>query len=197
MEKKLPETLAALLTTEVVVSRAVRLMFQDEARFGRMVRPKRCWAPEPLRPVIDNGYEREFVYVYGAVSPLEGEMDWRLSREMNTVRMGEFLAQVSQAHANEFIVMVLDGASSHKCKDLIIPENIRLLPLPPYAPELNPQEHIWDEVREKEFPNRVFHHLDAVIRQLEQGLPRLAANTESLRSITAWPWIISLNLNAH
>jgi uncharacterized membrane protein YsdA (DUF1294 family) len=57
---------------------------------------------------------------------------------MNTVRMAEFLAQVCQAHLCDFIVMVLDGASSHKAKDLRIPENIRLLPLPPYAPELNP-----------------------------------------------------------
>ena len=197
MEKKIPETLATLLTHAQVASRPVRLMFQDEARFGRMVRPKRCWAPTPLRPVISNGYEREFVYVYGAVSPLQGELDWRLCGEMNTVRMGEFLTQVSQAHATEFIVMVLDGASSHKAKELVIPDNIRLLALPPYAPELNPQEHVWDEVREKEFPNRVFNHLDAVIRQLEQGLPRLAAAPERLRSLTAWPWIISLNLNAH
>jgi len=116
---------------------------------------------------------------------------------MNTLRMGEFLAQVSQAHPGDFIVMVLDGASSHQAKDLPIPENIRLLPLPPYAPELNPQEHVWDELREKEFPNRVFNHLDAVIRQLHQGLPRLAADRERLRGLTAWPWIISLNLNAH
>ena len=197
MEKKLPETLATLLTPEAVAGRRVRWMFQDEARFGRMVRPKRCWAPAPLRPVISNGYERQFVYVYGAVSPLEGELDWKLCREMNTVRMGEFLSQVSQAHSTELIVMVLDGASSHKAKDLVIPENMRLLALPPYAPELNPQEHVWDELREKEFPNRVFNHLDAVVRQLEHGLPRLAADSEGLRSLTAWPWIISLNLNAH
>ena len=44
-------------------------MFQDEARFGRMVRIRRCWAPAPQRPLVDNGYEREFTYVYGAVSP--------------------------------------------------------------------------------------------------------------------------------
>ncbi len=197
MEKKLPQTLAAFLTPEVVQGRPVRLMFQDEARFGRMVRPKRCWAPAPLRPVMGNGYEREFVYVYGAVSPLAGELDWRVGREMNTARMAEFLAQVSQAHPGDFIVMVLDGASSHKAKDLPIPENIRLLALPPYAPELNPQEHVWDELREKEFPNRVFNHLDAVIRQLQQGLPRLATDQERLRSLTAWPWIVSLNLKAH
>jgi hypothetical protein len=197
VEKKLPDTVATLLTPAVVAHRPVRVMFQDEARFGRMVRPKRCWAPRSLRPVLRNGYEREFVYVYGAVSPLEGELDWRLCREMNTVRMGEFLIQVSQAHPREFIVMVVDGASSHKAKDLVIPDNIRLLPLPPYVPELNPQEHVWDELREKEFPNRVFNHMDAVIRQLEQGLPRLAADSDRLRSLTAWPWIVSLNLDAH
>lgn len=197
MEKKLPETLATLLTPEAVAGRRVRLMFQDEARFGRMVRPKRCWAPAPLRPVISNGYERQFVYVYGAVSPREGELDWKLCCEMNTVRMSEFLSQVSEAHSAELIVMVLDGASSHKAKDLVIPENMRLLPLPPYAPELNPQEHVWDELREKEFPNRVFAHLDAVVRQLEHGLPRMAADPEGLRSLTGWPWILSLNLNAH
>jgi hypothetical protein len=147
--------------------------------------------------VISNGYERQFVYVYGAVSPVQGELDWRLCREMNTVRMGEFLQPVSQAHSTDLIVMVVEGASSHKAKQLVIPANIRLLALPPYAPELNPQEHVWDELREKEFPNRVFDHLDAVIRQLEQGLPRLAADPERLRSLTAWPWIISLNLNAN
>ena len=124
-------------------------------------------------------------------------MDWCLCREMNTARMGEFLDQVSQAHPEEFLVMVVDGASSRKAKDLVVPENIRLLALPPYAPELNQQEHIWDELREKEFPNRVFADLAGVTRQLESGLPNLAANTESVRSITAWPWIISLNLIAH
>jgi hypothetical protein len=197
MEKKLPQALATLLTPEAVAGRPARLMFQDEARFGRMVRPKRCWAPAPLRPVVSNGYEREFVYAYGAVSPLEGELDWQLCREMNTLRMSEFLGRVSQAHPTEFILIVLDGASSHKAKDLVVPENIRLLALPPYAPQLNPQEHVWDELREKEFPNRVFSQLEAVIRQLEQGLHRLATDPDRLHSLTAWPWVVNLNLNAH
>ncbi len=100
-------------------------MFQDEARFGRMVRIRRWWAPAPLRPQVDNGYERQFVYVYGAVSPLQGELDWKICPKMNTERMNEFLAQVSQAHPDEFIVMVLDGASSHRSQELNIPENIR------------------------------------------------------------------------
>ena len=115
---------------------------------------------------------------------------------MNTERMTEFLTQVSAAHATEFMLMVVDGASPHVSKGLVVPENIRLLRLPPYAPELNPQEHVWDEVREKEFPNRVFNDLSSVIHQLETGLSRLAANTNGLHSLTALPWIVSLNLNA-
>jgi DDE superfamily endonuclease len=197
VEKKLPTLLADLLTPEAVAGRNVRLMFQDEARFGRMVRPRCCWAPAPLLPVVSNGYEREFVYVYPGVSPREGELDWCICREMNTLPTGEFLAQVSQAHAADFVIMIVDGASSHKAKDLVVPENIRLLRLPPYAPELNPQEHVWDEIREKEFPNRVFERLDAVTAQLERGLPTLGADHDRLRSLTNWPWINSLILKAN
>ena len=196
MEKKLPELVTALMPSEDVRGRRVRVMFQDEARFGRMVRIRRCWAPSPARPVVCNGYERQFVYVYAAVSPIEGEMDWLICPEMNTERMSEFLAHVSRNHPSEFMVMVVDGASSHVAKALRVPENIRLLRLPPYAPELNPQEHVWDELREKEFPNRVFADLGSVITQLAAGLPRLTANPAGLRSLTAWPWIVSLNLNA-
>ena len=71
-------------------------------------------------------------------------------------RMGDYLSQVALAHPREFIVMVIDGASSHVAKDLVVPENIRLLRLPAYAPELNPQEHVWDEVRKKNFPTGSF-----------------------------------------
>lgn len=172
-------------------------MFQDEARFGRMVRIRRCWAEKPLRPTVCNGYEREFLYVYGAVSPMQGQLDWMIAGEMNTARMTQFLAQVSAAHRREFIIMVVDGASSHVAKDLVVPKNMRLLKLPPYAPELNPQEHVWDELREKEFPNRVYTDMASVRAQLEDGLPRLAANRKAIRSLTAWPWIDKLILNAH
>ena len=186
-----------MLTPEAVHGRPVRLTFQDEARLGRMVRFRRCWAPAPLRPAVCNGYERKFTYVYGAVSPLAGQLDWYLNPKMNTCQMNLFLAQVGVAHPEEFIVMVLDGASSHKAKELTVPENIGLVSLPPYSPELNPQEHVWDELREKAFPNRVLGEMDQVIAGLRQGLGELSADAERIRSLTAWPWIVSLNLKAN
>jgi hypothetical protein len=79
----------------------------------------------------------------------------------------------------------------------VIPENIRLHRLPGYYPEHNPPEHLGDEIREKEFPNRVFSDMAGVVHTLQTGLPRLAFDREHLRSICAWPWIVSLNLNTH
>ncbi|SLM18774.1 transposase (fragment) [uncultured spirochete] len=63
--------------------------------------------------------------------------------------------------------MVLDGASSHRSKDLVIPENVALMQLPPYSPELNPTEQIWNILRRSYFANKVFDSLDAATTQAE------------------------------
>lgn len=86
--------------------------------------------------------------------------------------------------------MVLDGAGCHKARSLVVPENMRLLPLPPYAPELNPVEHLWDELREKDFGNLVFESLDALEDHLEVALREIERDHQRIRSIVAWPWIV-------
>ena len=75
---------------------------------------------------------REFRYEYAAVSPWNGDLDYMTSEKMNTENMSRFLKQVSEAHEQDFTVMVLDGAPSHKGKRLEVPENIALVFLPPY-----------------------------------------------------------------
>ena len=138
---------------------------------------------------MENGYEREFTYVYGAVSPLEGEMEYRICEKMNTEEMGAFLGQVGACYPDDHILMVVDGASSHKAKALSIPDNISLILLPAYSPQLNPQENVWDEIREKNFPNRVFSTMEAVHEQLREGLAKFVADSKGVTSLTAWPWI--------
>lgn len=170
----------------------VRLMFQDEARFGRMSDPRSCWAPAPCRPVVNLALIREYRYEYAAVSPWDGCLDFMTTEKMNTENMTRFLAQVSAAHHNEFIVMVLDGASSHKSKELVIPENMALVRLPPYSPELNPAEQIWNVLRRNYFANRVFDSLDAATTQAEYGLTKMAASTSEVRQLTNWPWISAI-----
>jgi len=170
----------------------MRLMFQDEARFGRMSNPRSCWAPAPHRPVVNRALVREFRYEYAAVSPWDGCLDYMTAEKMNTDSMTSFLAQVSAAHHDEFIVMVLDGASSHKSKELKIPDNVSLIPLPPYSPELNPAEQIWNILRGDHFANTVFDSLDAAINQAELGLAEMAANKTAVRRLTNWSWISAI-----
>jgi transposase len=62
------------------------------------------------------------------------------SEKMNTDSLSRFLVQVSETHEQDFMVMVLDGTSSHKCKELKVPGNSTLVFLSPYSPELNPAE---------------------------------------------------------
>lgn len=68
---------------------------------------------------------------------------------------------------------------------------MRLLSLPPYAPELNPVEHVWDELREKHFRNKAFDSMDALEDQLSAGLMALEKNQLKLQSIVAWDWVVN------
>jgi hypothetical protein len=99
-------------------------MFQDEARFGRMSDPRSCRAPKGYRPVVKSALVREYKYIFGAVAPKTGCFVYMVAEDMKTDNMSLFLAQVSKAHRNNFIIMVVDGASTHKYKSLVIPKNV-------------------------------------------------------------------------
>lgn len=166
------------------------MVFQDEARFGRLSDPRRCWAPAPMRPLVRVALVREYTYAYAAVSPQDGSLVWMLAAKMDTLHMSAFLEHVSASYPDEFVMVVLDGASSHRSFDLRAPENIAFVRLPAYSPELNPAERLWEELREKEFANRVFDSLGAAIAQTAKGLKRLEQNPGLLRSLTGWDWIL-------
>ena len=84
-----------------------------------------------------------------------------------------------------------------RAKAFVLPENLRLHFLPPYSPELNPQEHIWDELREKYFHNQAFVSMDALEVQLLKGLSHLEQSPQAVKSITGWDWILNLVSNAN
>jgi len=115
------------------------------------------------------------------------------AENMNTGNMSRFLDQVGNAHKDQFIVIVVDGASSHRSKGLEIPKNVSFIRLPPYSPELNPAEQIWNLLRRNYFANRVFDALDTATTQAEFGLAeRWAANKLASRQLTNWPWISAI-----
>jgi hypothetical protein len=176
--------------------RSVRLMFQDEGRFGLLGKPRRCWAPAGVRPVVGARLLRKFSYAFAAVSPHDGVMDSLILPWVNASTMSMFLATVSQRHPDEYIVMVMDQAGWHIAHELEVPKNMRLVLLPPYSPQINPAEHIGDALRENCIGNTVFASLDAADKALSKGLRSLESDPERMQSLTGFEWIISISLKA-
>ena len=110
--------------------------------------------------------------------------------------MSLFLEEVSARHPDAYISVVLDGAGWHKADELVVPANMKLLSLPPYSPQLNPVEHLWDELREKSFPNLVFHDLDALEEHLVDALAALEADRPRVKSIAGFDWLLRIPLKA-
>jgi len=134
---------------------------------------------------------QEYVYAYAAVSVADGKLDSLILPHVNSACMQLFLDEVAARHPDERLVMVLDGAGWHRASWLKLPQNIRLVFLPPYAPELNPVEHLWDEIREKAFGNLAFNTLDALESHLEAALQTLEQDHPQVKSIVGWTWIIN------
>lgn len=165
-------------------------MFQDEARFGRISDVRHCWQKKPFRPVVKAMVTQQYTYAYGAVSPVDGRFDSLILPHVSGQCMQLFIDEIGARYTAENVVMVLDGAGWHKTR-FELPGNVRLLFLPPYSPELNPQEHLWDELREKFFHNKAFESMDALERQLELGLSQLESQPERVKNIAGWEWIIN------
>jgi putative transposase len=137
----------------------VRLMFQDEAGFGRINKPKYRWCYAGLRPTVPCHHIREYRYAYGAVEPLTGENFFLVLPQSNTNCMNVFLQNLSEEYHDDFILLACDRATWHRSESLQIPDNIELFLLPPATPGMNPIEQIWKEIRSSGFKNEIFNSL--------------------------------------
>jgi len=183
-------------------------MFADEAGFGRISDPAACWAPPKERPSVPSQLIREYKTVYGAVCPETGDAFYQVYKGSNKENMSDFLKALSQRFPEQIILLVLDNASWHmtqeqnskrrrKNKDakvefktpemLFIPDNIRIVHLPPRTPELNPIEIIWREVRKRGFKNIIFYKLKDVVDKFFEVVENMSKH--DVISITRWSWV--------
>ncbi len=169
----------------------LRVMFQDEARFGRIQKPHRCWAQAGVRPLVGQQLVREYCYAYGAVNPVDGKSDFLILPRIDQECFEIFLNEIAARYPDNYVLMICDGAACHGTKSISMPLNIGLVKLPPYSPELNPQENIWDDMREKWFKNKAFNSMDAVIDSLAEACLFYENSPEKCKSISSFPWIIN------
>jgi transposase len=171
---------------------AIEWWFQDEARVGQQGTLTNVWAETGSRPARVRQTEYEWVYLYAAVNPLTGASSAMLAPTVNTAYMNAHLKFISARVAQgSHAVLVLDGAGWHVAKGLAVPANLTLLHLPPYSPELNPVERVWDYMRSHYLSNRVYKDYDELFDVTAAAWNRL--DEERLKSICHTAWVERAN----
>jgi hypothetical protein len=154
--------------------RAVRLriMFADEARFGRINCPQPCWAPTGGRPKVASQLVREFTYLYGAVSPKDGACRNLIMPAADIECFQIFLDALAKKFPAQYILLFVDAAGNHGGGNLVIPANIKL-ECPPTRRGSIRGENLWDEIREKIFKDYALKSMERSMTSSRSGaLPR-------------------------
>ncbi|HET7361281.1 MAG TPA: IS630 family transposase [Salinimicrobium sp.] len=137
------------------------MYFQDESRFGLFTRNGRMLTAFGVKPICAFQQVFKTTYLYGAFSPLDGDMFCLELPTCNSALFQIYMDEMALHRPSEFKIIVLDNGAFHKAKSLQIPENIALLFLPPYSPELNPAEKMWEKYK-RGFTNKLFETLQQV-----------------------------------
>ncbi len=149
----------------------------------------RLWAPTGSRPVAPKDQRYASAYIFGAVCPLEGKAAALILPVCNSWAMGQHLAEIGgQIDEDTHVALIVDGAGWHSSTELEIPDNITLISLPPYSPELNPVERIWHYLRSHWLSSRVFTDSDAVIDACVDAWNRFVAKPELIASLCHVAW---------
>jgi len=154
----------------------------------------RVWALRGTRPRALRNHRHTSVYLFGAVCPKRGMGAAVVLPHVNVEAMNIHLAEISrQVTVGAHAVLVLDQAGWHTSPKLCVPENISLLSLPPYAPELNPVEQVWAYLRANFLSHRVWNSYDAIVNACCNAWNKLMSTPERLASITHRIWAKAVN----
>ena len=165
----------------------LRLFVEDESRFGLLPVIRRRITLKGVKPIQPIQHVFENYYLYGAVEPSSGAAFFLEMPFLDSQCYQIYLNEFSRWASDSFNIMVLDNGSFHKAKGLIIPENVALLFLPPYSPELNPIERLWEYIKDQ-IAGKLFQNLDSLKDEVAKVIKRLSK--EMITSLTGYPYIL-------
>ena len=171
--------------------RPLRLFYQDESRLGLHLPMPARLTGVGVKPIQPYAPLYAYYWLYAAVEPTTGESCWCELPHLDTVCFQAFLNHLSQAYPNSLNVLVLDNAPAHTATTLELPDNILLLHLPPYSPELNPVERLWQDLKRRidVFDHQVRSSLDALRDHVADIIQRYTP--EQLQSLTGYRYILN------
>jgi transposase len=144
-----------------------------------------------VKPIAVSQQAFESTWLFGAFSPIDGKRLLIEAEGCNSDFFQVFMDELSMTDSEELMLILLDNASFHKTKKLKIPDNIALIYIPPYSPELNPAEKIWQRFK-RAFTNIPFTTMAGVSNFLTEQTNLLSDHI--VISTCAYKWIFSENV---
>ena len=155
----------------------------------------RCWGRRGSRPRQPKDQRHTAAYIFAALCPASERTAALVPPYVDTAAMNLHLAEISaQVATDAHVVLLLDQAGWHGARALRVPGNISLLPLPPYSPELNPVETLWQFLKHNFLNARVFESYEAIVEVCCAARNRLRALSGQIRSITSRDWVKAVNI---
>jgi transposase len=171
-------------------TKRLRIYFQDESRFGQQGTTTNVWAKRGSRPTATRQTEYEYLRALGAVCPETGHAEGLLSPQLKAKIVGEFLAQFARTvPTDEHAVMLWDGAGFHASKQLRLPDNVTVVTLPAYSPELDPIENLWHYLKSHCWSNRAYDDYDALEQAAVDAWRKVALDAELMKTVCAAPYL--------
>lgn len=134
-----------------------------------------------IKPIVEYQHIFKTTYLYGSYSPINGDsFVWEING-VDTAIFEAYLEHFSKYKPHEFKIVVIDNAGFHSTKNIEIPENIFLLRIPPYSPELNPCEQVWQYIKNR-YKNQRFSSMKELKEWLHQNVRTM--KKETIKSIT-------------
>jgi hypothetical protein len=168
----------------------IEIWYQDEARIGQKGTHTYVWAETGSRPLMVRDNRHTSAYLFGAICPERAAGAAIIMPGVNTEAMNEHLKEIStQVAPGAHAVLICDGAGWHQTGGrLKLPSNISLLPLPPYSPELNPMENVWQYLRANKLCGLVWHSYEAIVDACQDAWNFLIGDKEKIKSIGTREW---------
>lgn len=179
--------LSVLAQKGVQDERPIRYFAQDESRFGLHTLIGRLITACGVKPIGQVQWLFKAFWLYGAVEPATGESFFLQFSHVDTACYQRFLDEFSQAYPDSLNILQVDNGRFHKGKKLVVPENIILLFQPPYCPELNPIERLWEHLK-ADLKWISFKTLAQLQTKIDQLLAELTP--EVVASVTGYPFIL-------
>jgi hypothetical protein len=170
--------------------KTIEIWFQDEARVGQQGTLSYQWAPRGSRPPAVRDNRHDSAYLFGAICPARAAGAAIVSPWVNSEAMSVHLAEIGkQVCTGSHAVLVCDGAGWHQTgQRLTVPDNVTLLRLPPYSPELNPIENVWQYLRGNKLSRRVWRGYEDIVDACCDAWNWLIADTVRVATITTRIW---------